>query len=287
MCTENLNMNLSGFQMRPEKNFVLSKLVYSLSSEKTIINDGPPYANGEIHLGHALNKIIKDIISRWNENQFIPGFDCHGLPIELEVEKKSSGSKKDKTKFMSKCREYADIQIQKQIGGFQKLGINVDWTNSYKTMNFETEANELKILRDLYEKGFVVPGLKPTHWCPQCGSSLSDNEIEYNDVPAKEVYFLVPVQSMENTYLCVMTTTPWTIPSNQGMCFNKKDIEYGLFSSEKLGKNIILSKKLGMKNFLGWEYVKNITFGEHVKLRGTSVPHPLAPLCKGSWQPSG
>src|SRR6056297_123410 len=153
-----------------------------------ILHDGPPYANGDIHIGHAVNKILKDIVVRsallaGYRSPYVPGWDCHGLPIELQVEKKVGkvGQKIDAAGFRQKCREYADRQIVNQAADFQRLGGLAEWAGRYATRDFSYEANMLRALARIVDRGHLKRGVKPVHWCFDCGSALAEAEIEYQD----------------------------------------------------------------------------------------------------------
>ncbi len=215
---------------------------------KFVLHDGPPYANGNIHIGHAVNKILKDIIVRSHsmggmDAPYVPGWDCHGLPIELNVEKKvgKPGVKVSATEFRRLCRAYAASQVEQQSKDFQRLGVMGDWTNPYLTMNFRQEADIVRALARLVEKNHVEQGLKPVHWCPQCASALAEAEVEYEDrvSPAVDVAFTVvdavqfwerigqavpPVAAQTGieaaVALVIWTTTPWTLPANRAVCLN-------------------------------------------------------------------
>ena len=151
-----------------------------------VLHDGPPYANGAIHLGHAVNKILKDIIVKSKylagfDAPYIPGWDCHGLPIEIAIEKKYGkvGTKLDAVEFRRKCREYAESQIDLQRKDFKRLGVIGDWDNPYKTLDFRFEADEIRALAKIVDNGHLTRGVKPVHWCFDCGSALAEAEIEY------------------------------------------------------------------------------------------------------------
>ncbi len=153
-----------------------------------LLHDGPPYANGQIHLGHAVSKILKDIIIKSKhldgfDAPYIPGWDCHGLPIEIAIEKKYGkvGVTLDAVQFRQKCREYAAEQIQLQRRDFKRLGIIGDWDAPYKTLDFRFEADEIRALAKIVDKGHLIRGTKPVHWCFDCGSALAEAEIEYTD----------------------------------------------------------------------------------------------------------
>lgn len=201
-----------------------------------ILHDGPPYANGDIHIGHAVNKILKDIIIKSRgmagfDAPFVPGWDCHGLPIELMVEKKvgKAGHKVDARTFRDACRSYAKQQVEKQSVDFQRLGVFGDWQRPYLTMDYKTEANIIRSLGRMIEAGHLVKGFKPVHWCTDCGSALAEAEVEYEDKtsPQIDVRFRVVdktdlnkrFNSDDNKVACVViwTTTPWTLPANQAV----------------------------------------------------------------------
>ena len=217
--------------------------------EKTfILHDGPPYANGAIHLGHAVNKILKDIVVRSRllagyRAPYVPGWDCHGLPIEIAVEKKfgKAGDKLDAATFRQKCREYAAAQIDLQRADFKRLGVLGDWERPYRTMDFSYEADMLRALATIVERGHVIRGFKPVYWCFDCGSALAEAEIEYQDKdsPAIDVAFdAVDGKALAARFgvdagdaivsVPIWTTTPWTLPANQAVAIHP-DIDYMLF----------------------------------------------------------
>ena len=200
-----------------------------------VLHDGPPYANGRIHLGHAVNKILKDIIvkSRYLagfDAPYVPGWDCHGLPIEIAVEKKwgKVGVKLDAVEFRQKCREFAEEQIEIQRADFKRLGVTGDWDNPYKTLSFEFEANEIRALSKIVANGHVIRGAKPVHWCFDCGSALAEAEIEYQDKVSPTVdvaytardskalaaAFGVDLPEGVEVAVPIWTTTPWTLPAS-------------------------------------------------------------------------
>jgi isoleucyl-tRNA synthetase len=219
-----------------------------------ILHDGPPYANGEIHIGQAVNKVLKDIIVKSKtlsgfDAPYVPGWDCHGLPIELMVEKKigKAGVKVSPAVFRKACREYAGKQVNIQKEAFIRLGILGDWDNPYLTMDFAFEANIVRSLGKINQKGHIVAGAKPVHWCTDCGSALAEAEVEYEDKhsPAIDVRFQV-VDEDAFMGLChhapahegrgplsvvIWTTTPWTLPANQGVALNP-DLEYAVVQCE-------------------------------------------------------
>ncbi len=203
-----------------------------------VLHDGPPYANGNIHTGHAMQKILKDIIVK-SKNlagyraPYIPGWDCHGLPIEIQVEKKhgKAGQKIDKKTFRQKCREYAGRQVEGQKKDFIRLGVQGDWENPYLTMDFQTEADTVRSLAKIVESGHLYHGLMPVYWCPACASALAEAEVEYQDKmsPAIDVKFLIvdhadfakrvgiDASVLANPSVVIWTTTPWTLPANEAV----------------------------------------------------------------------
>jgi isoleucyl-tRNA synthetase len=203
--------------------------------EKFILHDGPPYANGHIHMGTALNKILKDMVLKAKTFSgfyapFIPGWDCHGLPIELNVEKKlgKPGQKVSVSEFRQACREYAASHIDIQREEFKRLGVQADWEHPYLTLNYTFEADEIRSLAKLIQNGHLQKGYKPVHWCLDCGSALAEAEVEYADKtsPAIDVRFKVidnaalPFKSSLQIYIPIWTTTPWTLPANQAVALN-------------------------------------------------------------------
>ncbi|ULQ46818.1 isoleucine--tRNA ligase [Flagellatimonas centrodinii] len=208
--------------------------------------DGPPYANGDIHIGHAVNKVLKDIVvkaARLDGRQaaLIPGWDCHGLPIELQVEKKF-GKVSDTlspAQFRAHCRAYAADQVQRQRVDFERLGILADWDHPYLTMQPGFEAEQLRVLATIAANGHVTRGFKPVHWCLDCGSSLAEAEVEYQDKTSQaiDVAFAADdatdlarrfgVAAADGAAFVIWTTTPWTLPANQAICVNP-DLDYAL-----------------------------------------------------------
>ncbi|MFQ0971159.1 isoleucine--tRNA ligase [Gilliamella sp. BG1] len=211
-----------------------------------ILHDGPPYANGKLHIGHAVNKILKDIIikskglSGYN-SPYIPGWDCHGLPIEQKVEEQvgKPGVKVTPAEFRQICRDYAASQVELQKADFIRMGVLGDWQNPYRTMDYNTEANIIRALGRVIKNGHLVKGAKPVYWCTDCMSSLAEAEVEYYDKssPAIDVKFkAVDNQAVANKfgintdltiYAVIWTTTPWTLPASRGIALNA-DFEYQL-----------------------------------------------------------
>jgi isoleucyl-tRNA synthetase len=232
-----------------------------------ILHDGPPYANGNIHLGHAVNKILKDIIvksktlSDFNA-PYVPGWDCHGLPIELMVEKKvgKPGKKVTPAQFREKCREYAIKQVDGQREDFKRLGVFADWDKPYLTMDFGTEANIIRALGKIAENGHLQQGFKPVHWCTDCGSALAEAEVEYQDKysPAIDVAFKAVAGDTADKFshpenhvgegeisMVIWTTTPWTLPANRAISLHP-EVEYSLVQceTEQGKKRLIIASEL-------------------------------------------
>ncbi len=209
--------------------------------KKFILHDGPPYANGNIHMGHALNKILKDIIIKSKtlsgfDAPYVPGWDCHGLPIELNVEKKVGrpGAKIDAAAFRVECRKYAAQQVELQRQVFVRLGVLGDWYQPYLTMDFKYEANQVRAIAKIIEQGHVQKGYKPVYWCNDCRSSLALAEVEYKNRQSPSIYVeflvnedLVPASADMITSIVIWTTTPWTLPANQAVAVHP-DLHYVL-----------------------------------------------------------
>jgi isoleucyl-tRNA synthetase len=224
---------------------------------KFILHDGPPYANGDIHLGHAVNKILKDMVVKSRtmagfDAPYVPGWDCHGMPIEIQIEK-LYGKNLPTADVLAKARAYALEQVDRQRAGFIRLGVLGEWDNPYLTMAYGNEADELRALGTLLEKGYVYRGLKPVNWCFDCGSALAEAEVEYQDKrdPAIDVGF--PFAEPEKLaaafglaalpdadgFVVIWTTTPWTIPSNQALNVNA-ELTYALVQTARDGKPLLL-----------------------------------------------
>jgi len=258
---------------------------------KFILHDGPPYANGDIHIGHAVNKILKDIIVRSKtldgfDAPYVPGWDCHGLPIELQVEK-AHGKEIPAAKFRELCRDYAKTQIERQKADFIRLGVLGEWDNPYLTMDFEFEADIMRTLGQIHANGHLFQGQKPVHWCVDCGSALAEAEVEYEDKasPAIDVAFAVkngddlaarfglktPYQS---AFAVIWTTTPWTLPANQAVCVHPEFI-YDLIITEK--GMLILARDLAESCITryGFDAVEVVASCQGSALEGLELQHPF------------
>jgi len=263
-----------------------------------ILHDGPPYANGSIHIGHAVNKILKDIIIKSRtldgfDAPYVPGWDCHGLPIELNVEKKvgKPGKKVDAKTFRDKCREYAQTQVNGQREDFKRLGVLGDWDNPYLTMDFQFEANIVRTLGKIIDKGHLHKGSKPVHWCLDCGSALAEAEVEHQDKtsPAIDVAFKAinpdaifsACDAESNEYpiaTVIWTTTPWTLPANMAVSLHP-DFEYVLVKADTAAGtlNLLLAEALHEQALerYGVEKIKIIGRCQGQVLENMMLQHPF------------
>lgn len=265
-----------------------------------VLHDGPPYANGDIHIGHALNKILKDIIIKSKtlsgfDAPYIPGWDCHGLPIELMVEKKvgKPGQKVTAAEFREKCREYAAGQVEGQKESFKRLGIMGEWDKPYRTMDFATEANIIRALGKIASNGHLLKGFKPVHWCTDCGSALAEAEVEYKDKvspsidvrfkAADEAALLSKFELTEgheghgDVSIVIWTTTPWTLPANRAVCL-RDDLEYVLIQTEgDNAERIIVAAELAkdVMDRAGIEHFHNLGFAKGADLELSQFQHPF------------
>ncbi|MEH6530020.1 MAG: isoleucine--tRNA ligase [Photobacterium frigidiphilum] len=270
-----------------------------------ILHDGPPYANGDIHIGHALNKILKDIIIKSKtlsdfDAPYIPGWDCHGLPIELMVEKKwgKPGRKLTAAEFRQKCREYAAGQVEGQKESFIRLGVLGQWDKPYRTMDFATEANIIRSLGKVAENDHLLKGFKPVHWCTDCGSALAEAEVEYQDKvsPSIDVKFkAVDEAGVVAKFNCaeghegqgdvsvvIWTTTPWTMPANRAVAV-RDDLEYVLVqveadaANDKAAYRLIVAAELAkdVMDRAGIEHFHNLGFCKGADLELMRFNHPF------------
>ena len=266
-----------------------------------VLHDGPPYANGDIHIGHAVNKILKDIIVRSKtlagfDAPYIPGWDCHGLPIEHQIEKQhGKGLPGDKVRELS--RAYAKEQVARQMKDFIRLGVLGDWGNPYLTMNFRNEADEIRALGEMLKKGHVYRGLKPVNWCLDCGSALAEAEVEYEDKTSDAIDVAFPVADAAAlgkafgvavnapAFAVIWTTTPWTLPANQAVCAHP-EFSYDLIQTEK--GLLILAHDLATASLdrYGLEQRTVLASANGAALEGLVLQHPFlerqVPLIVGS-----
>ena len=267
-----------------------------------VLHDGPPYANGALHLGHALNKILKDIIVKSKtlsgfDAPYIPGWDCHGLPIEVAVEKKHGrvGTKLDAAQYRQACRDYAREQIDQQRAGFKRLGVVGDWANPYLTLDFKYEADEIRALGRIIDNGHLERGVKPVYWCFDCGSALAEAEIEYADkqspaidvaYPARDAAALaskfgVDVDAETIVSVPIWTTTPWTLPASLAVSMGP-ELEYLLVEGPALdGKRrlLVLAEALAAKALkrYGIDEMNMLGRSKGAALEGLLLAHPFYP----------
>lgn len=254
--------------------------------EKFILHDGPPYANGDMHIGHALNHILKDTVVRTQtllgkDAPYVPGWDCHGLPIEWKVEeqyrkKKLNKDDVDPVEFRAECRAYAQHWVDTQREQLKRLGINGDWDNPYLTMDFQAEATIVSELLKFAESGQLYRGAKPVMWSPVEKTALAEAEVEYEDITSTQIdvaFEIVesPIPELVGAHAVIWTTTPWTIPVNQALAYGP-DIEYGLFEGAE--KKLLLSKERAevMAHYAGLASIKTLKGSD---LAGTIVRHPM------------
>lgn len=263
---------------------------------KFILHDGPPYANGKIHIGHAVNKALKDMIVKSRQLEgfdamYVPGWDCHGLPIENAIEK-LHGRNLPRDEMQAKSRAFATEQIAQQMVDFKRLGVLGDWDHPYKTMNYANEAAELRALKRVMERGFVYRGLKPVYWCFDCGSSLAEFEIEYADKQSQTLDVMFPTAEPDRlaaafgltslakpAFIVIWTTTAWTIPANQALNVNP-ELEYSLVDTER--GLLIVASALVEKCLARWKLEGQVlATAVGRKLDHLQFKHPLAHVDKG------
>ena len=271
--------------------------------EKYVLHDGPPYANGQIHLGHVVNKVLKDMIVKYKtldgyDVPYVPGWDCHGLPIEQKVEgiigkvgqphkdKARNGEIVSPTEFRQACRDYANSQIALQMADFKRLGVVGDWDNPYLTMNFKQEADTVRALGRIYANGHITRGMKPVNWCLDCGSSLAEAEVEYEDKKSDAIYVgfdivnrdaLAATQAVEGKLQAIIwTTTPWTLPANQAITVSEA-LEYSVVKTEK-GHFIVAYNLLAhLMSVFGIEEYSVLATVKGSELMVLRAQHPLIP----------
>ena len=255
--------------------------------EPFVLHDGPPYANGEIHTGHALNKALKDTIVRYKNlkgyyTPFVPGFDTHGMPTEKKAIEKL-GLNRDEipvNKFRDTCKEFTQDYKDKQIKGFKRLGVVADWKNPYITYQPQMEAKQLGVFGTMYKKGYIYKGLKPVYWCTDCETALAEAEIEYKDVKSNTAYVKFPVIEGKglfderDTYVVIWTTTPWTLPGNTGITISP-DFKYSLVEAQ--GEKLIMASEL-VDNVMKLAEIEDysvIKEYEGKELEGVICKHPF------------
>lgn len=254
-------------------------------NEQYMLHDGPPYANGNMHCGHMLNRLLKDFIVRYKTMQgyytpFIPGWDTHGLPIENVITKKGINRKTTPlAEFRKKCEEFAHEQVKLQMEQIKRLGVQADYDNRYMTLQHEYEAEQLKVFANMALKGFIFKGLKPVYWSPSSESALAEAEIEYADVKSHAIYVAFKVVDGKDILtsddsFVIWTTTPWTIPANLAICVNP-DKEYGLYETEK-GRFVFMKNLIPMvQKDLEFEKMELVKSFKGSELEYMTAQHPL------------
>jgi isoleucyl-tRNA synthetase len=254
-----------------------------------VLHDGPPFANGDVHIGNALNKILKDIIVRYRslrgqDAPYVPGWDCHGLPIEFkvsqEMRKASAGvspasadvpsASLDPATIRNACDAYARKYVDLQRTQFKRLGVLGDWENPYLTLNKEYEADELRLFSDIVEKGFVYRGKKPVYWSIPCRTALAEAEVEYHDHVSQSVFVKFPVVGLTKTFIVIWTTTPWTLPANLAIAYNK-EFQY-------------VTAKVGDENFILFRGLLPAVAGKCGWTSCTETPFPTERLARIEYQ---
>lgn len=249
-----------------------------------ILHDGPPYANGNIHIGHALNKISKDIIVRYKNmagfyTPYIPGWDTHGLPIETALTKSGVDRKSmSVAEFRKLCEEYAWKQIEQQRKDFKRLGVQGEWDNPYVTLTPDYEAAQIRVFGEMAKKGYIYRGLKPIYWSPSSESALAEAEIEYQDVRGPSIYVAFDVKDggdvlEDDTQFVIWTTTPWTIPSNVAITV-RGDGDYSVYEAD--GQRYVLADRLAeeVAEKIGWQDIKLVKSFKGAELEGLVAHHP-------------
>lgn len=307
MCEEKkdygktLNLPSTDFPMRaslPEREPVIKKEIFdnglyekilkkNEGHDTFVLHDGPPYANGEIHAGHALNKILKDTIVRYKSmkgfySPYIPGFDTHGMPTEKKAIEKLGldRSKIPVTQFRDTCREFTDKYKDVQVEGFKRLGVLGDWEHPYITFDPKMEARQIGVFGDMYKKGYIYQGLKPVYWCTDCETALAEAEIEYKDVTSTSIYVKFKVKDgkgkldEKDTYIVIWTTTPWTLPGNTGITVGA-DFDYSVV--EVNNEKLVIATELVDKvmEIAGITEYKEVAKFKGADLEGVLCKHPF------------
>ena len=257
------------------------------AKEKFVLHDGPPFANGDVHIGTALNKILKDIIVKYKTLRgfsapYVPGWDCHGLPIEFKVSqemRKAGDTSTDAAAIRNACEAYARKYIDIQRSQFKRLGVLGDWENPYLTLNKEYEAEELRLFANIVEKGLVYRGKKPVYWSIPCRTALAEAEVEYQDHVSPSIYVKFPVIGRTNTFVLIWTTTPWTLPANLAVAYNSKFqyVQVGIGSENYIlfrGLLSVVAEKCGWTNYTEKPFPTE-------ELARLEYQHPFIPARRG------
>ena len=266
--------------------------IYKKVQERTkdrplyVLHDGPPYANGDIHIGHALNKILKDFIVRYKsmagfQAPYVPGWDTHGLPIETALTKNGKVKRKELTvaEFRKKCAEYALNQVDRQRDQFKRLGVRGDWEDPYITLDKQYEAQQIKVFGEMAKKGYIYKGKKPVYWSPSSESALAEAEIEYHDKRSPSIYVAFNVKDGKGVLagdekIVIWTTTPWTIPANLAICLHP-ELEYSVVAVN--GEKYIVASGLleSLVKEFEWENFEVVNKIKGAELEGVKTVHPL------------
>ena len=284
----NLPQNEPKIQEKVFENDLYEKMLKkNEGKEPFVLHDGPPYANGEIHIGHALNKVLKDTIVRYKNlkgyyTPFIPGYDTHGMPTEKKAIEKL-GLNRDAipvNQFRDTCKQFTMEYKDKQTEGFKRLGVLGDWKKPYITYQPQIEAKQIGVFADMYKKGYIYKGLKPVYWCTDCETALAEAEIEYKDINSQTCYVKFPVRNSKglfnekDTYVVIWTTTPWTLPANQGITIGA-DFKYAIVNTG-LEKLIMASELVNqVMEVAGIEEFKIEKEFEGKELEGVICKHPF------------
>ena len=291
-----LNMGKTKFKMRgnlpvreaqwqkewEENKLYEQRLKLNKGKPRFDLHDGPPFANGNIHIGHAMNKVSKDIIVRFKNMNgyyapYVPGWDTHGLPIEQQLTKQGVDRKKmNLADYRQLCQDFASKEVKKQMTDFKRLGVMGDWDHPYITYQPEYEAEEIRVFGKMYEKGYIYKGKKPVYWSPSSESTLAEAEVEYHDIKSPSIYVSFPVKDGKgvldpaNTYFLIWTTTPWTIPTNQGITVNP-GFDYSVAQVGDKRYVVGTDRLEAVAEELGW---KDYEVVQHLK--GTEMDHMVA-----------
>ncbi|HQA48051.1 MAG TPA: class I tRNA ligase family protein, partial [Bacillota bacterium] len=260
--------------------------------KKFILHDGPPYANGDIHLGQTLNKILKDIIVKSKSMDgyyapYVPGWDTHGLPIETQAIKKLGINRHEKSisEFRALCKEFALKYVDLQREEFKRLGVRGDWDNPYLTLTPQFEAKQIEVFGEMAKKGYIYKGLKPVYWCPDCETALAEAEIEYSDHKTHSIYVNFPVRddkglfvkhtgSLDRVYVIIWTTTPWTLPANLAIALNA-ELEYVLVEMGDSYFVVAKDKADEVRELGGYDRYKVLAEFTGRQLEGIICKHPF------------
>ncbi|AUF83478.1 isoleucine--tRNA ligase [Mesoplasma syrphidae] len=270
-----------------ENHIYQQKLALNQQKPLFMLHDGPPYANGDLHIGHALNKTLKDMIIRWKNSYgyqapFIMGWDTHGLPIETAVTKTGVDRKTmDPVAFRKLCEKYALEQVDKQALQFKRLGMFTDYNTKYVTLDHDFEISELRLFQKMYEKGLIYKALKPIYWSPSSESALAESEIEYADIKSPTIFVACEITTGNShvesgVNLVIWTTTPWTIPSNQLIAVGQT-MNYVIVQPANESRQFIIAEQLvnSVSEAIGWESINIIKHLKGIELLGLEYAHPL------------